>query len=459
MKNGQISFWQSRPGVMPTVSPELDSNLEVDVAIVGGGLTGLWTAWALKSREPDLEVAVLEAEEVGFGASGRNGGWLSGKPVGLRHVLAKLPTGRSGVLAADQVLERSIHEIVEILGADQIGAAGGGWMQVATTASQMGRIEDYLKKSRSWGVSPEDLRLMSAAEVTDRVAISGALGALYSPDCYRVDPVLMINALAKLVTDSGVTIFEHSRVGEIRRGHVRVGNHTVRAQHQIVVATEAYSFWEPGQRRRLLPLNSSMIVTDPLDDDQWAHIGWRGAECVSGTAHTYFYAQRTVDGRIAIGGRGKPYRFASQVDDRGRVDELRDVHALEDVLNGLFPGLSAKAAHAWCGVLGVSRDWSPFIDQDLSTGVTHVGGYAGQGLTAAYVAGQATADLILHRNTELTALPWVRSMPRRWEPEPLRWIGATALYRAYRLADRLEDKSGSPRTSWVAQVADRVAGR
>ncbi len=328
--------------------------MEVDVAIVGGGLTGLWTAWALKDRDPSLEVVVLEAEEVGFGASGRNGGWLSGKTVGLRNVLATSPAGRAGVQAADRVLERSIHEIVELLGAAEIGAARGGWMQVARTPSQMARIEDYLKKSRSWGVGPDALHLLGTEQVAERVTIAGVLGALYSPSCYRVDPVLMVNALAELVTASGVTILERSRVEEAGRGSVRVGEHTVRARRQVVVATEAYSFWETGQRRRLLPMNSSMIVTRPLDQRQWAAIGWDGAECMSGTAHTYFYAQRTVDGRIAIGGRGKPYRFGSKVDDRGRVDDIRDVRALEQVLKGLFPGLLLQTAHAWCGVLGVS---------------------------------------------------------------------------------------------------------
>jgi glycine/D-amino acid oxidase-like deaminating enzyme len=206
-------------------------------------------------------------------------------------------------------------------------------------------------------------------------------------------------------------------------------------------------------------MNSSMIVTRPLSGEEWADVGWTHSECVSGTAHTYFYAQRTDDGRIAIGGRGKPYRFGSKVDDRGRVEDLRDVRALENVLADLFPGLSVETDHAWCGVLGVSRDWSPFIDQNPVTGVTHVGGYAGQGLTAAFVAGRATADLITGRSTELTALPWVRSMPRRWEVEPVRWIGATALYRAYRLADKLEETSTAGRTSWVARVADQIAGR
>lgn len=459
MDNGQISFWRARTRSSQPVLASLEGDLEVDVAIVGAGLTGLWTGWAIKDRDPSLEVVVLEAEEVGFGASGRNGGWLSGKTVGLRSVLEKSSGSRLDVQTADRAVSRAIHEVVSVLGADEIGAIQGGWMQVARSPSQMGRLRDYLERSRAWGVLPDGLDLLEAGDVAERIAIAGALGALYSPDCYRVDPALMIDRLAAVAMSSGVQIYERSRVDRIDHRDVHVGDHKVRASRQVVVATEAYSFWERRQRRRVLPMNSSMIVTSPLSTAQWAEIGWTGAECVSGSAHTYFYAQRTVDGRIAIGGRGKPYRFGSKVDENGRVDDLRDVRALEAVLNGLFPGQGFRTEHAWCGVLGVSRDWSPYIDHDTSTGVTHVGGYAGQGLAAAYVAGGTVADLIVRGTGTPPRLPWVRSMPRRWEPEPLRWMGATALYKAYRVADQLEESSLSSATSWIARVADRVAGR
>lgn len=458
MKNGHISFWASREDVAAPQFPALAEDLDVDIAIVGGGLSGLWTAWAIAKMDPSASIAVFEAEHMGFGASGRNGGWLSAKPVGLRPVLARSVSGRSGVLAADQVLESAIHEIVDVLGSGTIDAAHGGWLQVARTASELARIEHYLDHSRSWGVESDHLRLLSASETADRVRISRSLGALYSPDCYRIDPVKALNALVEQVVALGVAIFCGSRVADVRDGLLTVNGHRVRAARHTVVATEGYSGWESGEKRQLLPMNSAMVVTEPLTDAEWQEIGWDGGECVGGSAHTFFYAQRTADGRIALGGRGKPYRFASGHDIDGRVDR-ETVSALTDVVRDLFPHVSIEPAHAWCGVLGISRDWSPYVDVDVDAQITRVGGYAGQGLTASFVAGRIIADVLTRGDSELTRLPWVRPRPRRWEPEPLRWIGANGLYRAYSMADRMEARSTSSQTAWPARIADRIAGR
>lgn len=458
MKNGQISYWKARPDVGPPTFPAVTADLDVDIAVIGGGLTGLWAAWSIAVKDPSLTVALFEAETIGFGASGRNGGWLSAKPVGLRPVLAKRPEGRAGVRAADTILVNSLDEIVDLLGRETIDAAHGGWLQVARTASELERVEQYVKKARTWDIEPDHLRLLSASETTDRVAVSNALGAVFSPDCYRIDPVKTLASLTELAVGAGVAIFTGSRVTELRDRALVVNDRRVGVARQTVVATEGYSAWETGEKRQLLPMNSAMIVTEPLTHEQWGRIGWDGQECLSGSAHTFFYAQRTADDRIAIGGRGKPYRFGSGLDNDGQVDEAT-VEALVTGLHELFPGISFEAAHAWCGVLGVSRDWSPYVDVDVDAQVTRVGGYAGQGLTAAYVGGSLVADLITGRDTELTRLPWVRPRPRRWEPEPLRWIGANSLYKAYSLADRIEARSASTRTAWPARVADRIAGR
>jgi glycine/D-amino acid oxidase-like deaminating enzyme len=458
MKNGHISYWASRDHVETPRFSEVTTDLDVDVAIVGGGLTGLWTAWAIRVDNPNTTVAVFEAETIGFGASGRNGGWLSAKPVGIRTVLARTPAGRSGVHAADAALASSIHQVVEILGRDNIDAAHGGWLQVARTPSELERIKHYVESSRSWDVGPDRLRLLSPAETTERIAISRVQGALYSPDCYRIDPIKALRSLVRQASEAGARIFTQSRVENIDKGQLVVNGHTVRVGRCTVVATEGYSRWEGSERRRLLPMNSAMIVTEPLAEEDWERIGWREAECLSGSAHTFFYAQRTADGRIAVGGRGKPYRFASGLDVDGRVDNATAA-ALVAALHDLFPQVSVEAAHAWCGVLGVSRDWSPYVDVDVDDRVIRIGGYAGQGLTASYVGGRVVADLVAQRDSERTRLPWVRPRPRRWEPEPLRWIGANGLYGVYSLADRIEARSRSGRTAWPARVADRIAGR
>jgi glycine/D-amino acid oxidase-like deaminating enzyme len=200
-----------------------------------------------------------------------------------------------------------------------------------------------------------------------------------------------------------------------------------------------------------------MIVTEPLDETTWAQIGWDGAETVLDGSHLYTYSQRTADGRIAIGGRGVPYRFGSRTDREGPVPE-RTVHELRARLATLFPSLrDAPVARAWHGILGVSRDWCPTVGLDPVTGLGYAGGYAGEGVAASNLAARTLRDLVLGRDTELTRLPWVGSPARDWEPEPLRFIGARGIYTLYRLADRQERRTD--RTSRIATVADRIAGR
>jgi glycine/D-amino acid oxidase-like deaminating enzyme len=213
-----------------------------------------------------------------------------------------------------------------------------------------------------------------------------------------------------------------------------------------------------GLRRRWLPMNSSMIATDPIPESVWASIGWEGCETVGDTAHGFFYAQRTVDDRIAIGGRSVPYRYASRTDVDGRVPEHTIKH-LTSTLHSILPQVrDVPIAHGWCGVLAVPRDWEASIVLDKSTGLGWAGGYVGHGVTATNLAGRTLADLVLDQRSPLTELPWVGHRSRNWEPEPLRWIGVRGMYLAYKAADWHEARGRGP-TSPIAVVADKIAGR
>jgi glycine/D-amino acid oxidase-like deaminating enzyme len=227
----------------------------------------------------------------------------------------------------------------------------------------------------------------------------------------------------------------------------------------VVRALEGFTASLPGHRRAWLPMASSMVATEPLPDAAWAEIGWKGAELVGDEAHGFAYAQRTRDGRIALGGRAVPYRYGSRWDRRGET--LGDtVDRLRTVLGRLFPAARQVGIdHAWSGVLGVPRDWTGTVGLDEGTGLAWAGGYVGHGVTSANLAGRTLADLVLRRDTDLVTLPWVGRHVRRWEPEPVRWLAVRGLYQAYHAADQRERASGKPRTSLVARVADRVTGR
>jgi len=195
-----------------------------------------------------------------------------------------------------------------------------------------------------------------------------------------------------------------------------------------------------------------------MSEDIWKTIGWTGYETMGDLAHGFFYAQRTADNRIAIGGRAVPYRYASRIDNDGAVGESTITY-LTGVLNSVLPQTrGVPIAHGWCGVLAVPRDWSAGVNLDPATGLGEAGGYVGHGVTAANLAGRTLTDLVLKRSTPLTALPWVGHHSQTWEPEPFRWIGVRGMYTAYKVADRHEE-SGRATTSPIAVVADAIARR
>ena len=256
---------------------------------------------------------------------------------------------------------------------------------------------------------------------------------------------------------SGVLLYEATPVTSISAGLARTPAGDVRAPC-VLRCVEGFTANLPGQHRTLLPMNSSMIVTGPLHDEAWKSIGWDGFETLGDEAHAYIYAQRTPDGRIALGGRGIPYRFGSGIDDAGTVAPST-VAQLGRILRRMFPvAVEAGIDHAWCGVLGVPRDWCATVSMDRRTGLGWAGGYSGHGVAAANLAGRTLADLVRGVRSPLTTLPWVDHRSPRWEPEPARWAGVHGLYALYRTADRLESARRSPRTSVLARAGDLISG-
>lgn len=460
-----VSFWQSSLGPAPA-RPALAGDLDADVCIIGAGYTGLWTAWALAGADPSCRVVVLEAEHAGFGASGRNGGWLSGLLPGSRERLAQGPGGREGVIALQRALIGAVDEVVDVCAAEGIDADihVGGTLAVATTSAQLARLRAGLVEDRRWGLGEADGWELGAKETRERIRIAGAAGSVFSPHCARIQPARLVRGLVGAVDRRGVTIYERTRAASIAPGRVVTTTGQVVRARWVVRATEGYTASLAGVHRRLLPMNSSMIVTHPLPDQIWERIGWDDAETVRDAAHAYTYLQRTADGRVAIGGRGVPYRFGSRLDRVGETPPAT-VSALTATLGRLLPpAAGAGVAAAWSGVLGVARDWCPSVGVTpavgASGGMGWAGGYVGDGVTTSYLAGRTLADLILGRDTERIRLPWVGHISRAWEPEPLRWLGVHGIYALYRTADRAESRQPDrAATSIWARMADRVSGR
>jgi len=271
-----------------------------------------------------------------------------------------------------------------------------------------------------------------------------------------VHPVKLLVGLAETVERLGVSIHEGTPVTEIRPHQALTPFGSVNARW-VVRATEGYTAGLRGLKRALVPMNSSMIVTEPLEPAAWEEIGWDGREVLSDEANVFVYLQRTEDGRIAIGGRGVPYRFGSRTDGSGDT-AAATIASLREKLRTMFPAAgSAELDHAWSGVLGVPRDWCVSVAVDPGSGLAWAGGYVGEGVCAANLAGRTLSDIMLGHHSSLTALPWVGRRPRRWEPEPVRWGAIRSVYALYRAADRLEQRLQRP--SRLGRLMDRVSGR
>lgn len=455
MRNGRISHWFEDLGV-PEPRPVVPGYLSSDVAIVGAGYTGLWTAYYLKKQRPRLRVVLVEQRHAGYGASGRNGGWLTNSITGGRDRYVA-SHGRLPAENFQRLMNQSVDEVISVCRTEGIDAdiQRGGELEVAYTEAQESRLRAQYESESRWPYT--DIQLLQAPEATARINVAGTRAALWHPHAARIHPAKLVTGLAEAVERLGVEIYENTRVTEIRPHILETTHGTIAAEH-IIRATEGFTASLSGLRRLWLPMNSSMIVTEPLGGEVWEELNWARGEVLGDYAHVYMYAQRTADDRIALGGRGVPYRFGSRTDHDGQTP-LKTVHELTAVLHRLFPVTTgASIEHTWSGVLGVPRDWAATVGFERNTGIGWAGGYVGTGVTATNLAGRTLADLVLGQDSEIVRLPWVNRRARRWEPEPLRWIATTGLYAAYRAADRAES-AGRSTTSPLARVADLLTGK
>jgi glycine/D-amino acid oxidase-like deaminating enzyme len=438
------SLWLD--SALADVSPRspLDADREVDVAIVGAGFTGLWTAYALAQRDPTLRIAVAEAEIAGYGASGRNGGFASAGIAGEARVYSRR-RGMDGVRRAERAAIDGIDWIGDAVGREAIecGWVKGGSYRIATSAPQLERAKAALDARRARGYDADDAWFVTPEEIGAEVRIAGVLGGTYTPHCARIDPGQLVRGLARACERHGVVIYEQSAALSIAPGRVTCVNGSLRAA-VVVRATEAFTTRLPGERRSYLPLGSHMLATEPLSADSWAELGWAGCAPIADQHYQFVYAQRTPDDRIAMGGRGLTYRLGGAINEADEVQPA--IHLwLEQALRRLFPAATgAQVTHRWGGFFAAPRDWCMSVDFDRATGLALAGGYSGHGVVASSLAGRTLADLITGAESELTGLPWVGHTSRRWEPEPLRYLGARTIARVLTSADAVEDRTGRP---------------
>ncbi len=444
----QLSLWFEQLGGPRTPRAALGGDIDVDVAIVGAGFTGLWTAYYLQAADASARIAVLEKEIAGFGASGRNGGWCSALFPVSAATLAR-EAGRDAAIAQYAAMRDTVREVVRVARGEEIdaGVAAGGTVVLARSEPQLRRAADEVAEAEEYGLGTTLLGQEAAAARLDATSV---LGATYTPHCAAIQPAKLVRGLAEVVERRGARIYERTAVTAVAPHVVYTERGRVRAGH-VVRATEGYTARLPGMRRAIAPVYSLIIATEPLPDATWDEIGLRDRETFSDHRHLIIYGQRTADGRLVFGGRGAPYHFASRI--RPSYDLVPGVFAaLRATLVELFPMLrDVRITHQWGGPLGIARDWHASVGLDPATGIGWAGGYVGDGVATANLAGRTLADLILDRDSDADAVAVGRP------PQPQVGARTAALARRQRRPAR-DDVGGRRRAAPRPAVANGVGG-
>ena len=405
-------------------------NNSYDVAIIGGGFSGLWSAYHLLKLDSKLSIVIFEAKSTGYGASGRNGGWVSSDYPVYRKTLEK----RHGLDATDNLfkeLANAIDEIGQISGqiAPKASFVKSGTVTFARNKAQERRLKESADSEHFW---------KSAGEVGQLIQVTDLRGGLFNPQCATINPFQLVLGLANYLESKGVVIAEGVFATQTNGGVL--ANSSLVEAPVVIRASEAFS--NPG--REFIPLYSLMIASEALSEEIWDQIGVKDRFTFAEGTHLVNYAQRTADNRLAIGGRGASYPFGSKLIEEKEM--TYSVHqSLERMAKRWFPVLkNVKFTHAWGGAVAITRNWEPYVQFDKSTGFARLGGYAGDGVTMSYLASKILADLIVGRESNVTNLHFVNREIRKWEIEPLRYLAVNSLVKLSGIADKEEARTGRP---------------
>ena len=458
-----ISLWMDQLDDPITARPALQHDIQADVAIMGAGYTGLWTAYYLKKQQPELNIVIVEAQTAGFGASGRNGGWLMGELSGQDSALS------NSTAELKQQAHDLIHgipdEVQKVLLSEGIHCdykKGGMLIMAARYPEQKPRLKQAYTGLMTQGYHPEDQHWLDSDQLRQHIRIDSAEGAIFTPHCASIHPAKLVRGLAEAVEKLGVTIYENSAVTHWGKGYFKTAQATVSA-NWIVPALEAYGASLDKSMAPLtkyhLPVQSLIIATEPIGEDIWHDIGLSEGQVFSDYSRQVTYAVRTADNRLVFGARGG-YRFAGKL--RENFDLSNDEIALRrDIMVELFPQLKeTKITHSWGGNLAMSRRFHPHMILDKENQFALAGGYGGEGVGATNLAGRTLADLILGNSSQLTKMPWVTSGGsvkdlKQWEPEPFTWLGYRAITDSFDREDKTLRNLNS--ANWKRKVVSKIA--
>ena len=437
------SLWQKGQSI--NYRPALCGSKDFDIAIIGAGFSGLWSAYHLKQLQPELKIAIFEKEYVGFGASGRNGGWASAEyPTSSKRLIKE--HGIESYKALRDAITKSIDEIGQISKQNnwQIDYAKGGSLVFARNKAQLSRISGELDNEHTF---------LNQSQTQELINIPSALGAVYTPHCAALDPFALARSLGSHLESIGVEIYEKSAVTKILEKKLEVNGYEITCPISIR-ATEAFTprSW---MGNRQIPIYSLMVATEPLPSDVITQIRNNQRATFQEACHLITYAQITGDNRLAIGGRGVRYKLFSRLSERSEIDN-RMHSALERRAKSWFPQISqAKFEYRWGGAVALTRRWQAYLNFDRASGRAEIGGYVGDGVTLSYLVAKTLATQISNLKTQ--ALPFIDQKIGRWEPEPIRYLAVNAGFKATVIADYEEKITNRP--SVLASIIDPLINR
>jgi glycine/D-amino acid oxidase-like deaminating enzyme len=442
-----LPFWLDRP--RPAEAPPLEGAAEADLAIVGAGFTGLWAAVLAKLERPGREVVLLEAETAGFGASGRNGGFVEASLThGLLNGAARFPAELDALEALARENLEGMKDDLERLRIDARWEEHGV-LSVATQPHELAELEDEAALLRRYGWEAE---VLDRDAVRAEVASPTYLGAVFQrTGVALVDPGALALGLRRAALALGVRLHERTPVRRATAAELRTPGGRVRAE-RVLLATGAYPPLARSIRRLVAPVYDYVLVTEPLSAEQREAVGWARGQGIADRGNRFHYYRLTPDGRILFGGYEAVYRFGNRVDD-ARLSRHPPTHRLlARHLVETFPALEGIGiSHAWGGAIDTCSRFCVTFGRALGGRAVYALGYTGLGVAASRFGARTALDLLDGADTQRTRLQLVRTRPLPFPPEPARW----AVIQATRHALARADERGGRRGAWL-RLLDRL---